>query len=84
MFMFELVPLPVWYTSIGNWSACDPAMTSSAAPAIASAIAPSSVPSSLLASAAAFLMRARATICAGSSGSPEIGKFSTARCVCAA
>ena len=36
-----------------------------------------------LASAAAFLMRASAAICAGSRGSPEIGKFSTARCVCA-
>ena len=36
-----------------------------------------------LASAAAFLMRASAAICAGSRPSPEIGKFSTARCVCA-
>jgi hypothetical protein len=59
-------------------------MMRSAARAIASAIASSSVPSSLLASAAAFLIRASATICAGSSGSPEMGKFSTARCVWAA
>ena len=59
-------------------------MTSSAARAIASAIAPSRMPSSVLASAAAFLIRARATIWAGSSPSPEIGKFSTARWVCAA
>ena len=36
-----------------------------------------------LASAAAFLMRASAAICAGSRPAPEIGKFSTARCVCA-
>ena len=58
-------------------------MTSSAAAAMASAISGSSVPSSLLASAADFLMRASATSCAGSRLSPEMGKFSTARCVCA-
>ena len=34
--------------------------------------------------AAARLILARATICAGSSPDPEIGKFWTARCVCAA
>ena len=33
--------------------------------------------------AAARLMRARATICADSRPAPEIGKLSTARCVCA-
>ena len=59
-------------------------MTSSAAQAMASAIAPSSVPSSLLARAAAFLMRASAAICVDSRPVPEMGKFSTARWVCAA
>ena len=33
-FMFELVPEPVWNTSIGNWSSCAPDATSSAAAAI--------------------------------------------------
>ena len=43
----------------------------------------SSTPSEALATAADFLMRASATICAGSRPDPEIGKFSTARWVCA-
>ncbi len=38
MFMFDEVPLPVWYTSIGNWSVNSPAMIRSAARAMASAI----------------------------------------------
>ena len=84
MFMFDEVPDPVWYVSTGKWASYRPVMTSSAAAAIASAIAPSRVPSSLLASAAAFLMRASAAICVDSSPVPEIGKFSTARWVCAA
>ena len=83
MFMFDDVPDPVWYVSTGNSPSCLPAATSSAACAIASAMAPSSVPSSLLASAAAFLIRARAAICVDSRPLPEIGKFSTARWVCA-
>ena len=33
-FMFELVPEPVWNTSIGNWASWAPAATSSAAAAI--------------------------------------------------
>src|SRR5690606_13619858 len=45
---------------------------------------PSSTPSCLLASAALFLMRASAAIWADSRPEPEIGKFSTARWVCAA
>ena len=36
-FMLELVPDPVWNTSIGNWASCAPAATSSAAAAIAAA-----------------------------------------------
>ena len=31
VFMFDDVPEPVWKTSIGNWSSCSPAATSSAA-----------------------------------------------------
>ncbi len=60
-----------------------PAMISSAAATIESAISGATMPSSLLTIAAARLMRARATICAGSRPDPEIGKFSTARWVCA-
>jgi hypothetical protein len=59
-------------------------MTSSAAATIASAMSASRMPSSRFAIAAARLMRASATICADSRPEPEIGKFSTARCVCAA
>ena len=83
MFMFELVPDPVWYVSTGNWSSYSPVTTWSAAQAIASAMAPSSVPRSLLARAAAFLMRASAAMWRDSRPWPEIGKFSTARWVCA-
>ena len=83
MFMLEEVPDPVWYTSIGNSPLCRPLTTSSAAAAMASAISASSTPRRALARAADFLMRARAAIWAGSSTDPEIGKFSTARCVCA-
>ncbi|MDF2574700.1 MAG: hypothetical protein K0S05_1612 [Agromyces sp.] len=83
MFMFDEVPLPVWYTSTGKCSTKPwrPAMTSSAASSIAFAMSASSTPRRALAWAAAFLMRARAWICCGSSCEPEIGKFSTARCV---
>lgn len=84
MFMFDEVPLPVWYVSTGKCASYAPVMTSSAAWAMASAMRGSSVPSSLFASAAAFLMRASAAICVDSSPEPEMGKFSTARCVCAA
>ena len=59
-------------------------MISSAAPTIASTTSAGSTPSSPFTIAAARLMRASATICASSSPEPEIGKFSTARCVCAA
>ena len=80
-FMFELVPDPVWKTSIGNWVSCSPAATARAAVAIASARSGSSTPSSPLAAAAAALTCPRAWISRGSIGVPLIGKFSTARCV---
>src|SRR3954452_1974990 len=83
-FMFELVPEPVWNTSIGNSASYAPDATSSAAAATASAISASSTPRSLFARAQAPLTRPRARIWAGSIGRPEIGKFSTARWVCAA
>ena len=65
-FMFDEVPEPVWKTSIGNWSSCLPAATSSPAAAIRSAISASSRPSSALTRAAAALIRR-------ASGSPAPG-----------
>ena len=52
-FMFELVPDPVWNTSIGNWASCPPAATSSAAAAIAAATSSASTPMRPLTRAAA-------------------------------
>src|SRR5919108_603541 len=83
-FMFELVPEPVWKTSTGKCSSHLPSATSTAAAEMASAIWGSSTPSSALTRAPAPLMRASAAISARSIGWPETGKFSTARCVCAA
>jgi hypothetical protein len=80
--MFELVPLPVWNTSIGNSASHRPAATSAAAASIACATAGSSRPSSALTRAAACLIRPSACTNAGGIGCPEIGKFSTARWVC--
>ena len=81
MFMLELVPEPVWKTSIGNSSWCAPPMISSAPAAIALALSSSMMPSSALILAAAFFTRAIATMCDGSRVVPLIGKFSTARWV---
>ena len=78
VFMLELVPEPVWKTSIGNWSSCSPAITASVALTMAFLRASSSTPSSLLAIAAARLIWARAWMCGGVRVLPEIGKFSTA------
>ena len=47
VFMFELVPEPVWNTSIGNWSSCRPSAISPAAAMIASAFSGASNPRSL-------------------------------------
>src|SRR4051794_14641436 len=82
-FMFVDVPDPVWNTSMGKCSSCSPAATSSAACATAAARSPSSTPSRALTRAADALIRARAWTTSGSIPSPEIGKFSTARWVCA-
>jgi hypothetical protein len=83
MFMFVEVPDPVWKTSTGNWSRCSPDATVSAAAAIASATSPPTTPSSALTAAASPLIIASALIRAASTRWPEIGKFSTARWVCA-
>ena len=84
VFMLDDAPEPVWKTSMGNWSSGLPAMTSSAAATIASAISGAMTPSSALASAAARLIWPSAAMWWAESPRPEIGKFSTARWVCAA
>ena len=48
-FMFELVPEPVWKTSIGNWSSCSPLAIASPAAAMRSAFPASRSPSSAFA-----------------------------------
>ena len=83
MFMLELVPDPVWKTSTGNSPSCSPATTWSAPATIASATSSSSTSSRALTRAAAALTSAIAWMWSGSSGVPLIGKFSTARWVCA-
>ena len=82
-FMLELVPEPVWKTSTGKASSCSPAATAVAASAIAEACSASSTPRSPLATAAAAFTWPIAWTSAGSTGVPLIGKFSTARWVCA-
>ncbi len=83
MFMFDDVPEPVWNTSMGKWSRCSPATISSAACRIALACSSEITPSSALTLAAAAFTWAIALTCSASSVLPLIGKFSTARCVCA-
>jgi len=82
--MFDDVPEPVWNTSIGNSPSWRPAITWSAAATIAAAVSASTTPSSRLAMAAARLIWPRAAMWCGEIPRPEIGKFSTARCVWAA
>ncbi len=81
MFMFDDVPDPVWNTSIGKCASCLPMATSWAASWIAFAMSFGMTPSWPLTVAATPLIVARAPISARSIGLPEIGKFSTARCV---
>ena len=80
-FVFELVPEPVWNTSIGNWSSSSPAATRSPAAAMRSALSGSSKPSSAFTRAAAALMRPSQRTTAAGIGSPETRKFSTALAV---
>jgi len=81
--MFVEVPDPVWKTSTGNWSACSPAITSSAARTIARATSSGTVPISALTTAASRLIRATARTNRAGSTSPDTGKFRRARSVCA-
>ena len=76
--MFVEVPEPVWKTSIGNWSSCWPAATSSPARAMRSAISASSRPSSAFTRAASALMRPSQRTTGVGTRSPETGKFSIA------
>src|SRR5438105_1739113 len=82
-FMLLEVPEPVWNTSTGNCSSCSPRATSAAAPAMAAAMSVSSTPRWPFTTAAAPLTRPSAAIRCEPIRSPEIGKFCTARCVCA-
>ena len=82
-FMLLEVPEPVWNTSTGNASSCSPRATEAAAAWIASAMSASSTPSSPLTLAATPLMQPSAPIMSRPSRSPDTGKFSTARWVCA-
>ena len=77
-FMFEDVPEPVWKTSIGNWSSCCPAATSSPALATRSAMSASSKPSSAFTRAASALMRPSQRTTGAGTVSPDTGKFSIA------
>jgi hypothetical protein len=77
-FMFELVPEPVWKTSIGNWSSSSPAAIRAAAAEIRSALSVSSKPRSAFAWAAAPLMRPSQRATDGGIGCPETRKFATA------
>ena len=83
MFMFDDVPEPVWNTSMGKWSRCSPSTIWAAADRIASACSVLITPRSAFTIAAAALTWAIALTCSASSTVPLIGKFSTARCVCA-
>ena len=80
-FMLELVPEPVWNTSMGNWSSCSPSAISPAAAMMASAFSAGSLPRSLLTCAQAAFSRPSARIWVRSRPRNEIGKFSTARWV---
>ena len=80
-FMFELVPEPVWNTSIGKCASCCPSATSRAAFCTATATSLFIRPSSELAPAAAHLTSPSAAMNWRGIVSPLIGKLSTARCV---
>ncbi len=82
-FMLDEVPEPVWKTSSGNSPSCSPLATRAAASWMARARSGGSTPSSPLTMAAAPLIDASAPIRSRDSRSPEMGKFSIARWVCA-
>src|SRR5580765_2736896 len=76
--MFELVPEPVWNTSIGNWSSNSPAAIRSPADAMRSAMSESSNPRSAFTRAAAALIRPSQRATGAGIGSPETVKFAIA------
>ena len=80
-FMLELVPEPVWKTSIGNASSCSPAATSRAAASMASRRLRLEHAELAVDPGRAAFTSPIAWISAGSIGVPLIGKFSTARWV---
>ena len=82
-FMLSEVPAPAWKTSTTNCSRQRPSTTSCAAWMMACPRRGSSSPRARLASAAARLTRAMARIISGCASRPLMGKFSTARAVCA-
>src|SRR3954469_7491666 len=77
-FMFELVPEPVWKTSIGNWLSWRPSAISSPAAAMRSARSWSSRPRSALTRAAVALMRPSQWMTGTGIGWPDTGKLATA------
>src|SRR5215211_1107877 len=83
-FMFDDVPEPVPYTSTGKWSSQAPSATSTATSWTAWATSLGRIFRRAFSSAAAPLIMARALMSRRSMRSPEMGKFSTARCVWAA
>ena len=80
-FMLELVPDPVWNTSMGKCSSWRPSATSRAAETMAEDCSSVITSSSPLVCAAAAFTWPRAWIRRGSRVVPLIGKLSTARCV---
>ena len=82
-FILVEVPEPVWKTSRTNSSSHFPSATSRAAPRMASANSGLTCPRSLFTCAAAPLMSPRARMKRRGKRIPEMGKFSTARWVCA-
>ncbi len=82
-FMLEEVPDPVWKISTGNSRSSLLSTTSVAAATMAWAVRDSSPPRSRFTSAAARFTRPKAWIIPGGMGRPLMGKFSTARWVCA-
>jgi hypothetical protein len=82
-FMFELVPEPVWNTSIGKCSSCMPFAISSALDSMAAAMSSGNRPKPRFVRAAAHFTSASARTNAGGMRKPLIGKLFTARCVCA-
>ena len=82
-FMLLDVPEPVWNTSTGNWPSRSPAATCFAAEANAAlGHLPADV-AAAIGSAAAALISPSARRNPRGMGSPEMGKFCTARQVCA-